>query len=98
MPNRNPIAAVPSPSLARLKEVAEQREREKAADEFRSACSTVFFALLGGAVFLTLGWNYGVTECIQALGGPDGNINILEGLALFVFVGVLKRGTDAPAK
>lgn len=94
MPNRNPIRAVPRPTEKPLSD----REREEAADAMRSACSTVFFTILAGALFLTLGWNYGVTECIQALGGPDGNINLLEGLALFVFVGVFKRDVSASAK
>lgn len=49
------------------------------------------WAVIFLAVFTTVGWNYGITEIIQNLGGPDANINILEGLFTAMFVRVLTK-------
>ena len=45
----------------------------------------VFWRLVFSVVLFTVAWNYGVTEVIQSLGGPDANINILEGTLTFLF-------------
>lgn len=41
-------------------------------------------------LLFTLAWNYGVTEIIQNLGGPDGNINVLEGTLAWAAVRFLQ--------
>lgn len=44
------------------------------------------------ATLLLLGWNFGITEVIQSLGGPDANINWFE--AAFTVIGLnVIRGT-----
>lgn len=40
-------------------------------------------------------WNYGMTEIIQNLGGPDANVNLLDGFLtvyFLAFMGGLGRG------
>jgi hypothetical protein len=48
------------------------------------------WTLLFGAAFATLGWNYGVTELVDSLGGPDGNVNYWEGMCVWLAVLVAK--------
>lgn len=38
---------------------------------------------------VTLLWNYGATEVIEALGGADGNVNLLEGWCTVFFLSAL---------
>lgn len=52
---------------------------------------TIFWTLVFGAIFVTVGWNYGASEIVQALNGPDGNVNILEGGAAFIFAATVGR-------
>jgi hypothetical protein len=47
----------------------------------------VFLGIIIGLVLLVVCWNYGATEAIQALGGPDANVNILDGTLALLFVG-----------
>jgi hypothetical protein len=49
------------------------------------------WALIFLGVFVTLGWNYGVSEIIQGYGGPDVNINVIEGMLVGMFVRVLSK-------
>lgn len=42
-------------------------------------------AVVVGLLFTVL-WNYGVTEVIQNLGGPDGNINVVAGFLTYLFL------------
>lgn len=59
--------------------------------------ATLFWTIVFGCVFATVGWNFGVSEVVQALGGPDGNINILEGGALFLAIALLRRAGASAA-
>jgi hypothetical protein len=47
----------------------------------------VFLGFVVGLVLLVVCWNYGATEVIQTLGGPDANVNILDGTLALLFVG-----------
>ncbi len=40
-------------------------------------------------IILTLCWNYGFTEVIQNLGGPDANVNLLDGALATYFMSAL---------
>jgi hypothetical protein len=49
-----------------------------------------FAVLLGtliGLVLIVVCWNYGATEVVQALGGPDANVNVLAGVLALLTVG-----------
>lgn len=46
-----------------------------------------FLGLLIGLALVVVCWNYGATEVIQVLGGPDANVNILDGILALLFVG-----------
>jgi hypothetical protein len=47
----------------------------------------VFLGVIIGLVLVVVCWNYGATEVIQALGGPDANVNILDGILALLFAG-----------
>lgn len=47
----------------------------------------VFIGVVIGLMLLVVCWNYGATEVIQALGGPDANVNVLDGTLALLFVG-----------
>lgn len=53
-------------------------------------------SLILGAIITTLLWNYGATEIIEALGGPDANVNIVDGALASWFLSsvaaTIKRG------
>lgn len=49
---------------------------------------------LAGLFFL-LAWNFGISEVIQNLGGPDANINYVEALLTWVGARLLTRGNTA---
>lgn len=69
-----------------------QRQAAKAArDAQLSGCATLVWTLLFVAVFFTLGWNYGVTEIVQNYGGPDANINILQGALTVLAVRIFTK-------
>jgi hypothetical protein len=40
-------------------------------------------------LLMVLFWNYGMTEVIQHLGGPDANVNIIDGALATYFVAVM---------
>ena len=65
-------------------------DNSKALKDFREALIQV---LLAGLFFL-LAWNYGITEVIQNLGGPDANINYIEALLAWIGVRLLLRGAN----
>lgn len=46
-----------------------------------------FLGVLLGCALIVVCWNYGATEVIQALGGPDANVNVLDGILALLFVG-----------
>jgi hypothetical protein len=59
--------------------------------------ATTFWLVVLGTLFVTVGWNYGITEMIESLGGPEGNINLLEGGAAFLLcaaIGTRVGGTS----
>lgn len=57
--------------------------------------AVLLWLLVFGAALTTIGWNFGVSEVIQACGGPDGNLSILEGGALFLALLVAKQVTNS---
>jgi hypothetical protein len=53
------------------------------------AIGTLIGVFIVAPLFLLLLWNYGGTELIEALGGPDANLNIVDGwLAAFCFAAI----------
>lgn len=53
----------------RLQQLEQQKKLE--------AAVTFLALLILAPIFFTLAWNYGISEIIQSLGGPDANINLL---------------------
>lgn len=50
-----------------------------------------FIGFLLGLVLIVVCWNYGATEVIQALGGPDANVNVLDGVLALLFIGGVRN-------
>jgi hypothetical protein len=42
--------------------------------------------LILAPILMTLLWNYGMTDVIDALGGPDADVNLLQGGLAYLFV------------
>lgn len=57
---------------------------------------TILMMVVLYPLLVTLMWNYGGTEIIEALGGPDANVNIIDGAVatwfLAALAGIAKRG------
>jgi hypothetical protein len=53
--------------------------------------SELIGALVVAPTVLVLAYNYGLTEVIQNLGGPDGNVNIFEGALAVYAVTILGK-------
>jgi hypothetical protein len=76
-----------TPRLSALDRDAQRVEAQKAAN----GCLTLVFAFVLGALVVTLGWNYGASEVIEALGGKDGNINVVVGFFVFLLTRAVQK-------
>lgn len=78
------------------------KERQRKAKAARrqiiiNGCSAIAGRFLGGGLFYLIGWNFGATEIIERLGGPDANINFGIALAAFVLVECVKSRAPGEA-
>lgn len=70
--------------------------RNMAKPEKETTIGVYLGALILIPVLMTVFWNYGATEVIEALGGPDANVGIVAGMLATYFysglLGIAKRG------
>lgn len=56
--------------------------------------SEVIAALIVVPLLLTACWNYGLTDLIQNLGGPNADVNVIQGaLSVYGITGLAKLAT-----
>lgn len=77
--------------MSTLSDAVQARKKQQARDKAMESCGQAIGLLVFGILFLLVGWNYGITEVVQALGGPDANVNVGVAAASFLFLGVLKN-------
>ena len=68
------------------KSYAQKRAEEERKQEKLDKAGEVAVMLLIAPALLTVMWNYGVTEALQSLGGPDANVSLLAGMLAVLFI------------
>jgi hypothetical protein len=69
-----------------------RRQAQAAGAQATSTAANVLASLVVLPLLFVLAWNYGLTEVIENFGGPDANVNVIEGALAYYAVSLLRHG------